>query len=107
MLGMIVSRASSSFKMLDSIVCSLKNFLTVAVILKIFVITTAPTFTKRLVGGDFISPAISCLKIIYVHASGAIQVLLDLIFIIIIGFLINVQVQGQYPLQWAPFQVAG
>ena len=26
---------------------------------------------------------------------------------IIIGFLINVQVQGQHPHQWAPFQVAG
>ena len=27
--------------------------------------------------------------------------------IIIIGFLINVQVQGQYPQQWVPFQVTG
>ena len=27
--------------------------------------------------------------------------------IIIIGFLINVQVQGQHPHQWAPFQIAG
>ena len=27
--------------------------------------------------------------------------------IIVMGFLINVQVQGQNPLQWAPFQVAG
>ena len=35
MLGMIVSRASSSFRMLDSIGCSLKNFLTVAVTFKI------------------------------------------------------------------------
>ena len=26
---------------------------------------------------------------------------------IIIGFLINVQVQGQHPHQWAPFQIAG
>ena len=29
------------------------------------------------------------------------------IIIIIIGFLINVQVQGQHPHQWAPFQIAG
>ena len=29
------------------------------------------------------------------------------IFIIIIGFLINVQVQGHHPHQWAPFQVTG
>ena len=28
-------------------------------------------------------------------------------YIIIIGFLINVQVQGQHPHQWAPFQIAG
>ena len=28
-------------------------------------------------------------------------------YIIIIRFLINVQVQGQHPHQWAPFQVAG
>ena len=27
--------------------------------------------------------------------------------IIIIGFLINVQVQGHHPHQWAPFQVTG
>ena len=27
--------------------------------------------------------------------------------IIIIGFLINMQVQGQHPHQWAPFQIAG
>ena len=26
---------------------------------------------------------------------------------IIIGFLINVQVKGQHPYQWAPFQIAG
>ena len=26
---------------------------------------------------------------------------------IIIGFLINVQVQGHHPHQWAPFQVTG
>ena len=26
---------------------------------------------------------------------------------IIIGFLINMQVQGQHPHQWAPFQIAG
>ena len=30
-----------------------------------------------------------------------------IIIIIIIGFLINVQIQGQYPQQWAPFQVTG
>ena len=30
-----------------------------------------------------------------------------MMIIIIIGFLINVQVQGQHPHQWAPFQVAG
>ena len=30
-----------------------------------------------------------------------------IIIIIIIGFLINVQVQGQHPHQWAPFQLAG
>ena len=35
MLDMIVSRASSSFRMLDSVGCSLKNLLTVTVILKI------------------------------------------------------------------------
>ena len=29
------------------------------------------------------------------------------IIIIIIGFLINVQVQGHHPHQWAPFQVTG
>ena len=29
------------------------------------------------------------------------------IIIIIIGFLINVQLQGQHPHQWAPFQIAG
>ena len=29
------------------------------------------------------------------------------IYIIIIRFLINVQVQGQHPHQWAPFQIAG
>ena len=29
------------------------------------------------------------------------------IIIIIIGFFINVQVQGQHPHQWAPFQIAG
>ena len=29
------------------------------------------------------------------------------IIIIIIGFFINVQVQGQYPHQWPPFQIAG
>ena len=29
------------------------------------------------------------------------------ISIIITGFLINMQVQGQYPQQWGPFQVAG
>ena len=28
-------------------------------------------------------------------------------YIYIIGFLINVQVQGQHPHQWAPFQIAG
>ena len=35
MLGMTASRASSSSRMLDSIGCSLKNFLTLAVIFKI------------------------------------------------------------------------
>ena len=30
-----------------------------------------------------------------------------IIIIIIIGFLINVQVQGHHPHQWAPFQVTG
>ena len=30
-----------------------------------------------------------------------------ILIIIIIGFLINVQVQGQHPHQWAPFQIAG
>ena len=29
------------------------------------------------------------------------------VIIIIIGFLINVQVQGHHPHQWAPFQVTG
>ena len=29
------------------------------------------------------------------------------IYINIIGFLINVQVQGHHPHQWAPFQVTG
>ena len=28
-------------------------------------------------------------------------------YIYIIGFLINVQVQGHHPHQWAPFQVTG
>ena len=31
----------------------------------------------------------------------------EIIIIIIIGFLINVQVQGHHPHQWAPFQVTG
>ena len=31
----------------------------------------------------------------------------DYLFIIVIGYLINVQVQGQHPHQWAPFQIAG
>ena len=31
----------------------------------------------------------------------------DIYHHIIIGFLINVQVQGQHPHQWAPFQVTG
>ena len=30
-----------------------------------------------------------------------------IIIIIIIGFLINLQVQGHHPHQWAPFQVTG
>ena len=30
-----------------------------------------------------------------------------IIIILITGFLINLQVQGQHPYQWAPFQVAG
>ena len=30
-----------------------------------------------------------------------------IIIIIINGFLINLQVQGQHPHQWAPFKVAG
>ena len=48
---------------------------------KNFVITPAPTFTNRFVGRGFVLPAISCLKIICVHASGAIQVLPDLLFL--------------------------
>ena len=33
--------------------------------------------------------------------------LMSVIIIIIIGFLINMQVQGQHSHQWAPFQIAG
>ena len=33
--------------------------------------------------------------------------IISVVIIIIIGFFINVQVQGQHPHQWAPFQVAG
>ena len=43
-----------------------------AILRKNFVIVLAPTF---------VSPVISCLKIICVHASGTIQVLLDLLLL--------------------------
>ena len=36
-----------------------------------------------------------------------IKIILSYHIIIIIGFLINVQVQGHHPHQWAPFQVTG
>ena len=40
---------------------------------------------------------------VYVSSNGSG----DTVHHIIIGFLINVQVQGHHPHQWAPFQVTG